>query len=497
MVDPIAGSTDGAQPTQAPELSSPIYRLGVEASPSGLLMAGVSGKIIMVNRQIETMFGYRRDEILGKRVEILIPPRFHKDHPESMRRFFENPKSRLMGGGQRAHLTGIRKDGTEFPIEIGLNPCSEGGAKFVLASIIDTSERRARDKELSTRVVELQRNRRESTLLSEMSSLLQHAVNAHEAHGIVARFGELLIPCTGSIDTVSVFLTRASRDGLTREASWGKSDGPEHFGIEDCWALRRSQSHCTAPREQGASPLPDCGHTVEGTWSMCLPMSAHGQCVGLISISGTEPISEADLSSLERTGKAIADQVAMAISNLNLRDSLNSLAVRDPLTGLFNRRHMEATAAREIARAKRDEVPLSILMIDVDHFKRFNDTRGHQAADEVLKGLGSKLRGRFRESDIACRYGGEEFLVVLPVCARDDALAVGEALREEIATGPLEITVSMGVAAFPGDGQSWDAVLRRADDALYEAKRAGRNQVRVSERPANGAPLVGREKAAV
>jgi len=386
-------------------ISANHYRLGVEASPTGLLMVDASGSIAMVNRQVESMFGYGRDELLGKRVEALVPARFRAGHPDLMRQFLDNPKTRLMGRSQDQDLYGVRRDGTEISIEIGLNPFSENGERFVLASIVDITERKKQESELRDRVAELQRYRYEMGLLSEMSSLLQHAITPDEAHQIVANFGENLIPCSARISLVSVFLTRSSRDGLVRKAHWGRSDKVLRFSPEECWGLRRSQSHYAGDNGD-APPLPRCEHVDHGSWHMCIPMAAHGQSIGLITVCGAVPLSGSERDGLERTGKAIADQLALAVSNLNLRETLSTLAIRDPLTGLFNRRHMEASMTRETARAKRDNAALSVLMLDVDHFKKFNDTRGHQAADQALVELGAMLESHFRESDIACRYGG-------------------------------------------------------------------------------------------
>ncbi|MBV1862727.1 MAG: diguanylate cyclase [Nannocystaceae bacterium] len=468
----------------APGISSNHYRLGVEASPTGLLMVDASGSIAMVNRQVESMFGYGREELLGKRVEALVPERFRAGHPKLMQQFLDNPKTRLMGRSQEQDLRGVRRDGTEIAIEIGLNPFTENGEPFVLASIVDITERKQQESELRDRVAELSRYRYEMGLLSEMSSLLQHAITADEAHQIVASFGENLIPSTDRISAVSVFLTRSSRDGLLRKAHWGHHDKVQRFSPEECWGLRRSQTHYAGDNGD-APPFPRCDHVEQGSWHMCIPMSAHGQSIGLITICGSITLLPSERAGLQRTGKAIADQLALAVSNLNLRESLSTLAIRDPLTGLFNRRHMEASMNRETARAKRDDSPLSVLMLDVDHFKKFNDSQGHQAADQVLIGLGSRLQSHFRESDIACRYGGEEFLVVLPSCTKYDAGIQAEKLRADISASALGVTVSIGIASLPDDGHNWEMVLRRADDALYEAKSSGRNRVQLAQSPAN------------
>jgi len=459
-------------------ISAEQYRLGVEASPTGLLMVSGSGRITMVNRQVEAMFGYDRSELLGARVEMLIPERFRAGHPQMMQRYLKSPSTRFMGQGR--DLFGVRKDGTELAIEIGLNPSREGNGDYVLASIVDVTERKKQEAELRERVTELQRYQAEMGLLSEMSSLLQHAICPEEAHQIVSIFGEKLLPCEDATCCVSVYLTRASRDGLERKAHWGQGDPVGRFLPEECWGLRRSQTHFSG-RDGAAPAFPRCAHIKDGTWHMCIPMSAHGQSIGLISMGGHLPPSTAVRMGKERIGKAIADQLALAVSNLNLRESLSALAVKDPLTGLFNRRHMEASVTREVARAKRDDRPLSLLMLDVDHFKAFNDTHGHQTADQALVELASRMKSHFRESDIACRYGGEEFLVVLPDCPRDQGYALAESFRAAVGTSSIhDITVSIGVAEYPGDGHNWDIVLRKADSALYEAKAGGRNRVELA-----------------
>ncbi len=164
-------------------------------------------------------------------------------------------------------------------------------------------------------------------------------------------------------------------------------------------------------------------------------------------------------------------------------------SVRDPLTGLFNRRYMEETLEREIRRAARANGPVSIIMLDVDHFKHFNDTFGHEAGDIVLRGIGAVLRAQVRAGDIACRYGGEEFTLIMPVASAEVARQRAEHLRAQVkglvvhrrgvALG--QITVSLGVAAFPVHGDTGETVLGEADDALYQAKRAGRDQVVVAQ----------------
>lgn len=177
------------------------------------------------------------------------------------------------------------------------------------------------------------------------------------------------------------------------------------------------------------------------------------------------------------------------MANLRLQETLRTQSVRDPLTGLFNRRYLEVSLERELLRASRRALPLAALMLDIDHFKRFNDSYGHDAGDALLAQFADVLKRTVRSEDIACRYGGEEFTVVL---LEADALAAAqraEAIRAAVAEMSVvhqqqqlpHVTVSVGVALFPRDARGPEDLLRRADAALYAAKRAGRDRVASAE----------------
>ena len=216
---------------------------------------------------------------------------------------------------------------------------------------------------------------------------------------------------------------------------------------------------------------------------MCLPMVAHGEALGVfhLSLSSGGRFTE----SQRRLAITVAEHTSLAVANLKLHETLSSQSIRDPLTGLFNRRYMEKSLEREVRRAGRYRHSVGIIMLDLDHFKRFNDTYGHQGGDALLRELGAMLQRSIRGGDIACRYGGEEFTLILPEVTSADAGQRAEHLREAVKTlraqhhrqplGP--VTVSAGVATYPENGSSGDAVLRAADAALYQAKAGGRDQV--------------------
>lgn len=185
----------------------------------------------------------------------------------------------------------------------------------------------------------------------------------------------------------------------------------------------------------------------------------------------------------------MADGVALAVANLRLREALRQESIRDPLTDLFNRRYMEESLERKVLRALRNQQPVGIIMLDIDHFKRINDTYGHATGDAVLRQLGDFLKEHTRGDDIACRYGGEEFTLILPEATREQTRLRAEQLRQDFKTLRIQhggqvldlITLLFGVAAYPDHGTTRDAVLRAADTALYRAKHAGRDRVVVAE----------------
>jgi diguanylate cyclase (GGDEF)-like protein len=178
------------------------------------------------------------------------------------------------------------------------------------------------------------------------------------------------------------------------------------------------------------------------------------------------------------------EQIDLAMSNLDLRENLRDQAIHDPLTGLFNRLYMEETLKRELHRVERTQNPLCIIMLDIDHFKKFNDSYGHQAGDVLLRELGIFLRRFVRASDVACRYGGEEFILILPDTLPDAALQRAEQLRQRVKHITIthegktlgNITVSIGVSAWPDNGQDAEMVIDAADEAMYQAKQEGRDR---------------------
>ena len=212
---------------------------------------------------------------------------------------------------------------------------------------------------------------------------------------------------------------------------------------------------------------------------VCLQMRA--------SQAPEEPTLRSSSEAERQLAAVLARQVALALGNLKLKESLKNQSICDPLTGLFNRRYMEESLEREFSRANRNKTSVAIVMMDLDHFKRFNDTFGHQAGDAILRAFGDLLKKYTRGQDIACRYGGEEFALVLTDSNLTGAMKRAEILLQQVKQLSVEyagqllgaVSISMGVALFPDHGTTMGDVLRASDQALYSAKREGRDRVSV------------------
>jgi diguanylate cyclase (GGDEF)-like protein/PAS domain S-box-containing protein len=393
----------------------------------------------------------------------------------------------------------VRPDGSERNIhargDIILDPKTQAPWKMV-GSVQDVTERvqaeirlHIANQELAEKVQELEQRSKEINILSGMGSHLQSCKEAGEAYGEISTAAEQLFPDWSG----ALCMTTTSRTAVETVAEWGKlADGERVFAPDDCWALRRGQPQSF---RRGEKIVP-CRHIdfAEVSESLCVPLMAQGEALGILSLQrrqGQEQQAFTSRSSGEaqhRLAAVLAEQVGLALGNLRLRESLHSQSICDSLTGLFNRRHMEESLEREFSRAQRNKSSVAIIMIDLDQFKKFNDTFGHQAGDALLHTLGESLKKSTRGQDIACRYGGEEFALVLTDTSLSGATHRAEILRREVKqlqvayAGQLlgAVSISIGIAMFPDHGATVTDVLRAADQALYCAKREGRDCISVS-----------------
>ncbi len=343
-------------------------------------------------------------------------------------------------------------------------------------------------QKLNAALAEAEQRAQETTKLTELLDILQSCQTTEEAYKIM----EGMLPSVMSAAAGALCITSASRNIVETVALWGDTPATEKtFRPDDCWALRRGKVH----RVRDSHSSLRCTHISRppANGYLCVPLAAQGETLGVlyleypdlnvVSAAGPPP-TPGQLEALDRQASAVGERISLALANLRLREVLRGQSLRDPLTGLYNRRYMEESLEREYRRAVRNNQSVALLMLDIDHFKRFNDLFGHQAGDTLLRALGDFLLQRTRGQDAACRYGGEEFALILSGASSEAALKRAELLREDLKHLTVQhagqvlgsVTLSIGVSSYPGHATSED-LLKAADQALYRAKAEGRDRV--------------------
>ncbi len=337
--------------------------------------------------------------------------------------------------------------------------------------------------ELMALVTALQRRDTEMTLLNRMHDLLQACTTQEQVYQVVALMGGDLFD--GQSGSLAVFHARDQH--LATVARWGDEPLAQSvYSSSDCWAMRRGQPHEVIDPQTGLL----CQHFVRGPEHgyLCVPLIVQGETLGLLCLVDGAATKGERQATHQQLALTVGEALKLALANVRLREKLRDEAIHDSLTGLFNRRYLEESLPRELHRARRGHSPLCLVMLDLDHFKQFNDTSGHAAGDAVLRAFGQLLRTKLRQSDIGCRYGGEEFALVLPDSSLRGAQDRVEELRLLVQEMDIRdggerlgaVTISAGIAAACAEGSTSRDLLRAADEALYTAKRAGRDCVVVA-----------------
>ena len=430
------------------------------------------------------------EEVWGRsRQDLLDRPEAWIDsvHPEDRERVGAFYALCMQGVQQETEYRIVRPDGSVRWIDARSFPVRDSQGKFIrVVGIAEdiTTRRQALDK-LYDALADSERQSRDAAKLTELVDILQSCQTTDEAYNIIRD----TLPATLAARSGALCITSPSRNIVEAVAIWGEIPVTEKtFRPDDCWALRRGKIH-RVPKP--ASSL-RCAHVSASLTDgcVCVPLAAQGETLGVLylecpagSSTTSQPQPQDRLEALARQAMAVGERISLALANLRLREVLRGQSLRDPLTGLFNRRYMEESLERELQRAIRNNLAVALLMIDIDHFKRFNDTFGHQAGDTLLRALGDFLTKRTRGQDAACRYGGEEFALILSGASAEAAFKRAELLREDLKHLTVEytghvlgsVTLSIGVAAYPGYGTA-EALVKAADQALYRAKSEGRDR---------------------
>jgi diguanylate cyclase (GGDEF)-like protein len=439
--------------------------------------------------ELDETVAMRRTEGFARTEQVVSSMR-GKAYMDELRRLIGVQQAHTQARRDRLRTEMLAASSRSFAVSLGatlINICALGALLIILARMLRERKETARQLEqkaaqLAAAVELTGRHNRELRTVAGMLRAIEALPSCQDTGPAVARGFAKLLPGVGG----TFFVLGEDDRSLRRLSQWGEaSSQPADVGLEDCWALRHGARYRTAGHDE-----PCCGHyrnraaDEDKAMRLCIPLVTHDDLVGLIHLEGMAHERTAR-EEQERLAVTMAEQLALALGNARLRASLRRQSVLDPLTGLFNRRYFDETLKRELARSRRMASPLSLVVLDVDHFKRVNDGFGHAAGDAVLRAIAQLVRQSIRDCDVACRYGGEELVILMPDCEQEDAARRAETLRADIAgappmmdgAGPEAVTASFGVAEYPLHGPDADALFWAADKALYKAKREGRNRV--------------------
>lgn len=334
--------------------------------------------------------------------------------------------------------------------------------------------------EMAITINELNERDRAGSILSALVERLNYCDVIEDAYDVISSAAGDIFRMSGAIAMLN-----ATSDQSQTQRSWLEFDGFEpSFRPVDCRALSQGQAFESHPDQ------PRCAHLQHAAapYILCQPLLIQKVTFGVLTVSlsqGNERSADADL--VCQYAILLSDQISIWMANFHLRESLKNLSVRDPLTNLYNRRFMLDTLNREMSITQRRGECTSIIHMDVDHFKQFNDSFGHEVGDSVLQAVADVMLKFFRDSDVPCRSGGEEFTMILPGCSWETAYARAVELQARVGriqiqaigadVDPKPPTLSIGIATSPEHGVTSKALLRAADKALYAAKAEGRDRI--------------------
>jgi diguanylate cyclase (GGDEF)-like protein/PAS domain S-box-containing protein len=454
----------------------------IDNSAEGIGIVDSKGLIRTWNKAAEVIYGYSFQELEGKPASDL-----YSDQDELAKMAIA---LRQRGYVKNYEISMRRKDGSSFPCALSTKVLRDDNGKnmgsvTIARDLTELKEKEAKiqqaHEQMQVLFDEANRRNRSMLLLQEMSEVFQLCQTSEETYSAIAHFMPQFFPGFGG----ALYILNDAKNSFEMTAPWGDVSSLETvIGHDQCWSLRRTRTYLVHDSKADIN----CRHVsseVVGSY-LCVPMMAQGEIMGIFHLCKDTPQDQAQMEVIGQFVTTVAETMTLALANLKLRETLRNQAIRDSLTGLFNRRYLEETLEQELSRQERADTPLGVIMVDLDHFKNYNDTYGHNAGDELLVALGHTIQDQVRRGDIACRYGGEEFLIIMPGAPLEVAVERATTLNESVrqlhtrnkALKP--ITISAGVAIFPAHGTTGKDLIKAADAAMYRAKAEGRDRVIVA-----------------
>ncbi|MGA9378090.1 MAG: diguanylate cyclase, partial [Phormidium sp.] len=504
--------TDHQQAKIALQESEERWQLALRGNNDGIWDWNIKTNEVFFSNRWKEMLGYPENEISHHLSEW--EKRVHPDDLMQVKELIQAHFAKATPFYISEHRV-ICKDGSyKWILDRGQALWDENGHPIrMTGSHTDITQRKQMEEalhqaneELKGWVNQLEQRNQEIIRLGELSDILQACLTVEEAYKVIAQMLRPLFPNMSG----GIFITSASRKLVEAVAVWEQeaeisqtrevkridysvnykqislSDSfpsQQLFPPHECWSLRRGRLHFTTSKNRGLI----CKHIhSRPAESLCVPMMAQGEALGILYLTAKQRGQITETKQI--LAVTVAEHIALALANLRLQETLQHQSIRDPLTGLFNRRYLEESLERELHRAARIKQTLGVMMLDVDHFKKFNDTFGHDACDAVLRELGIFLRKNTRGSDFACRYGGEELTLIMPEACLVDIKERAEILLQGVKCLNLQhqgqhlgiISFSIGVAVYPEHGITGKELIQAADTALYVAKKEGRDRVSIS-----------------
>ena len=460
--------------------SQQIQRLFLDQGPFAAYIKDEQSRVLYYNQELQSRFSVDPQEWLGKTDSEYLPD------PEEGRRVMENDQVvlktlrplklieeiKIPGNDQPCYWLSFKFPFSDYPT----GACRIGGISIDITESIE-AQRSLTDlnRQLEEKTLELEAKKRELIYLSDMADMLYSCEFEDEVYQVVALTCSKLFPnMSGCINIIA-----NSKNYVQINSTWGSErSSKEVFSLSDCWALRRGKLNLLSPCNAGLM----CSHLIPPVSGahLCVPLFGQGEVIGILHIYALEEISR----EAQQITEIIARTLGIALNNLSIKQRLTYDSLRDGMTQLFNQSYMQNITEQRLAEADRAGQPLSVIFLDIDNFKSYNSRYGHMTANIVLQGLAKLLLKSIRSFDIACRWGGEEFVIVMPNMTLETLRMRVEQLRVDVEQMQLKdgdqilksITASFGIAVSE-PGITVKDFLNRANQAMLEAKRTGKNRV--------------------